>query len=333
MVTKDVSGKPLGATEDGGGGDGGCFGSSELTAPADASLWVGTLAAVVVFLVADGVLLSGVVIVFPVLPTCANDVLAKVAVHEEGVGVSTPGTTEIDFVNTLVGCQPAVVEDIAVLDVLRCGGGGDVGVDLTAYLATFEPGGGRSEDEVGGAFDIAVFEVQTGVLHAGIYRVLVAEEAAVDELQTVAFGVQSHCLSLSRRIVLDGDVAEGDVAAFNLDRIGAEGAHRLQLLVVGPAYAWYLDVGMVIVGDDGVVAVFSDNLNVGEPRGYDDLLFVDAFLDEDDFLVFHEGAAHLYGGVDGLELAGAVVGYKQGVGVVVLAAGGGFANGHLANDH
>ena len=159
VVTKDVSGKPFGATEDGGGGDGGCFGSSELTAPADASLWVGTLAAVVVFLVADGVLLSGVVIVFPVLPTFANDVLAKVAVHEEGVGVSTPGTTEIDFVNTLVGCQPAVVEDIAVLDVLRSGGGSNVGVHLAANLAAFEPGGAGTEDEVGGAVDETVLEV------------------------------------------------------------------------------------------------------------------------------------------------------------------------------
>lgn len=66
------------------------------------------------------------------------------------------------------------------------------------------------------------------------------------------------------------------------------------------------DVGVVIPGDDGVVTVLTADGDVGEPRRDDELFLIYTFLDVDDLGVVHEGTAHLYGFVDGAELAGAV---------------------------
>ena len=142
--------------------------------------------------------------------------------------------------------------------------------------------------------------------------------------------MEGYSLSLAGCVVLDGDVAEGDVAAFNLDGIGAESSY-LGLLLLRTFKCGSLvkrrgmvcshrKVGMVVIGNDGLVAVFADNLDVGEPRGDDDLLLVCAFLDEDHLFVFHEGSADLYGIVEGMELGTAVFGNIERVGVVVLTA-------------
>ena len=108
-------------------------------------------------------------------------------------------------------------------------------------------------------------EIATGVAYAGIDSVLIAEETASDEHQTVAFGVQGHGLSEASGIVFDGDVLEGDVLSFHLDCISTEGSHALRLACGFLTNLGNLDVGMVIIGDDGLLSVFSAYLNVGEP--------------------------------------------------------------------
>ena len=87
---------------------------------------------------------------------------------------------------------------------------------------------------------------------------MVAEEAAVDEGEAVALGVQCHSLSFPRSVVLDGDVFKRDVVALYLDGIGAESTHTL-------FSALHADVGMVVISDDGALGIFSQNLNVVEP--------------------------------------------------------------------
>ena len=210
---------------------------------------------VVVFQVAGRLLVVGVA---PVEPTLGADEAAQVAVHEEGVGIGAPGPSEIFLVDTRGGGERAAVEDVAVRLVGRRGGCGDVAVGLAEDVAMLKPCRARAKDEVGGALDVAVLEVEACAAYARVDGVLVAQEAAVDKYQPVAFGVQGHGLSEAGGIVLDGDVPECDVAALDLEGVGAEGAHGLA--VVGA-----LDVGVVVVGDDGVVAVFATNLDVGEP--------------------------------------------------------------------
>ena len=78
---------------------------------------------------------------------------------------------------------------------------------------------------------------------------------------------------------------------------------------------------MIVVGDDGLVAVFPTNLDVCEPRGDNELFLIDALFDEYHFVIVHEGAAHLDGIIDVAELAGAVAGDEERVGIVILVGG------------
>ena len=94
-------------------------------------------------------------------------------------------------------------------------------------LTILKPSHRWAEDEVGGSLDVASLEEQRGTGIARIDGVLVAQEAAVDETQMVALGMQGHGLAQAGGIVLNGDVTEGDAAALHLHRIGAEGAHAL----------------------------------------------------------------------------------------------------------
>ena len=141
-----------------------------------------------------------------------------------------------------------------------------------------------------------------------------ADEAAADDAHAVAFDVEGNGLTKSCGIVLDGEVAQGDVRAFHLQRVGAEGTH-------GPTpipslKGREIDVGVVVVGDDGVLGIFAQQFDVLQMGGYDEFFLIDAPLDEDYFMIVHEGATHLDGFADGAELARSVACHDDGVGVV-----------------
>ena len=123
---------------------------------------------------------------------------------------------------------------------------------------------------------------------ARIDGVLMAQETAVYEGEFVANGEQGYCLSQSGGIVLDGDVLEGDVASVNPQGKGAEGSH-------GFARRGIEDIGMVVPCDDGVVAILTAYLDIGERLWNDDFLLIYSPFDEDDLVVVHKGAAHLNG--------------------------------------
>ena len=78
---------------------------------------------------------------------------------------------------------------------------------------------------------------------------------------------------------------------------------------------------MIVVGDDGLVAIFATDLDMLEPLWHDDLLLVRTFFDEDDLVVLHEGTAHFDGLSDITELGSAVARYEERIGVVVLVGG------------
>ena len=276
----------------------------ELTTPGHALQGLGAGATVVVFQV-TGRLFT---LFLPMVPPFGTDMGAQVTVHEEGVARVAPGTSEIDLVDTCFRDEPAVVEDIAIGGIGRCGGGGDVAVDETLDGAVLKPGGGGAEDEVGGAADVTALEVKSCVGHACVNGVLMTDQLAVDKDQAVAFGVQGYGLSETGGVVLDGEVFQGDVVGLDLEGVGTEGTH-------------FIDIGVVVVGDDGLVAVLATEFDVLEPLGDDEFFLIGTFLYIDDFVVVHEGAADFYGFVDGTELAGAVARHDDRIGIVVSACG------------
>ena len=76
---------------------------------------------------------------------------------------------------------------------------------------------------------------------------------------------------------------------------------------------------MIVPCDDGLVAVFATNLDVGKPLGDHQFLFVRTFLDIDDLVVLHESSADLDGICYIAELSCTVSGNNQGVRIVILA--------------
>ena len=146
------------------------------------------------------------------------------------------------------------------------------------------------------------------------------KKSAVDEDQSVTLGVECYSLPQSSGVVLDGDVLEGDAVALDFKGIGAESTHSTI-----SSRKFY--IGMIVVSDDGIIAVFATYLNVVNPRWNDEFLFVNAPLDKDDLVVIHEGTTHLDGVVDVSELAWSIASNKDGVRIVVGRSGKRFAKG------
>ena len=74
---------------------------------------------------------------------------------------------------------------------------------------------------------------------------------------------------------------------------------------------------MVVIGDDGLLLAFTANLDVLQPLGNDQLLFVGTVLYEDHFVIVHKGPAYLDGFVDGTELSRAVACHENCIRIVV----------------
>ena len=140
--------------------------------------------------------------------------------------------------------------------------------------------------------------------------------------------MQCYGLSQSGGIVLDGEVLERDARALNAQREGAEGTYLLAAVCGFELQGYgarpgshghrHGDVGMVVPGDDGLVAVLTAELDVGEPLRDDEFLLIRTFLNIDDLMVLHKGAADLNGLTDVSELSRAVAADDEGVGVVIL---------------
>ena len=123
----------------------------------------------------------------------------------------------------------------------------------------------RAEDKVGSTLNVAVLEIDTCTGHAGIHRILMSQETAVYKSQTIALCMNSHSLSQTSGIILYRKVFEGDIIGIDPNCKRAERsqlgpiAHSHQLLagLSRPETGIHDDIGMVVIGDDGLVAVFT----------------------------------------------------------------------------
>ena len=196
----------------------------QLTAPPYPFVGGGAFAGILELKVAGGEL----TFLLPVIPAFGTNLRRQRAMHEQRIAVVAPGTAQIDLRHVRGTTDGTFIKDVAIRNLLRSGGGGDVAIGLAIDVAMLKPSRRGTEDEVGGALDIAVFEEETCAGHARIDGILIAEETAVDEREPVALGMQGYSLSQLGRIILDGDVLQGDVVAFDLQRVGAEGAYLLR---------------------------------------------------------------------------------------------------------
>ena len=183
----------------------------ELSAPRHALTIGSTLAAIVVFQVAGSLDGLGT----PLVPTLRTNLFGQFAVHEERIAIIAPGTSQIHLIH-IAGCGDAtVVEDIAIGHILRRRCCRDVGIGLAEDVAVLKPCCGGTEDEVGGSLDIAMVEEKPRLGVTCIDGVLMSQEATVDKRQLVSFGMQGYGLSQSGRIILDGDILQGNLATLD----------------------------------------------------------------------------------------------------------------------
>ena len=169
----------------------------------------------------------------PIVPAFLQYVRAQPAIDENGLGVCAPRTSQIAFRNLLIGGKAAVSEHISVLLALQGGGSGHVTVFLRVYRTVFEIADARSENEVSGAFYVAVLvEIALdasvlAVASVGVERVLVAQQAAVSQADEVSVGEKCHGLGYLlafARAVLNGQPFEGHVARVYVHSRAARGA-------------------------------------------------------------------------------------------------------------
>ena len=121
--------------------------------------------------------------------------------------------------------------------------------------------------------------------------------------------MQSHSLSEFRCVVLYRNISECDVRSLHFYSVCAEGAHRQTRHRRG-------DIGIIVEGDDRLIAVLTDNFDIRKPRRHNDFLFIDAVLYEYHFLVFHESPAHLNGIIDARKLSASILCHCDSIGVV-----------------
>ena len=95
----------------------------------------------------------------PVVPAGIGNVAAQLTIQEKGGCIGPPGTAQVYFADLLRGSEPATVEHVSIRHIGRRRGGCDVGIGLAVQFAVLEPGGGGSENEIGGPFDVALPEV------------------------------------------------------------------------------------------------------------------------------------------------------------------------------
>jgi hypothetical protein len=127
----------------------------QLAAPAYAVFRVGSLATVVVLQVSGG--LHG--FRTPLVPSFRKNLTGQVAVHKQSIAIIAPRATKINLVCILRCADVAIIKYVPVHYIFWRRGCGDVGVDFAEDVAVLEPRCRRTEDEVGGSFDIAILEV------------------------------------------------------------------------------------------------------------------------------------------------------------------------------
>src|SRR3954466_15560000 len=134
----------------------------------------------------------------PRVPAVGTDVRPHLAPDERHAGagptIPSPWPAEIRGLVFRVAGEGAVEKDVAVRVIRRRAGGGDVTAVLRDDRAVIEDGGGRPEDEIDAAFNVAVLVILPSAVR--VERVLPPEEAAISKDLSVPGGGECEGLAV-----------------------------------------------------------------------------------------------------------------------------------------
>ena len=126
--------------------------------------------------------------------------------------------------------------------------------------------------------------------------------------------MKCHRLSESSGVILYGYVGERDIRTFYLQGVGAESSNRHQLARDDVRRG---DIGMIIISNNGIVAILTAYLYIGKPRRDNEFLLIYAFLNIDYLMIFHKGTTNFYRFIDSAELSRTITSHNNGIWRVV----------------
>ena len=213
------------------------------------------------------------------VPALGRDVDKSLRIDEDGLRRVVPGTSQpyVGDLNAFAGTNDVVHEDIAPLHVGSMAGCHDVAtrrtVDFQSVAVQIDVA--AIVDEVDGTLDDRVLDVVAVVRgRGGNPGVLIAEQGNVVQGHTVGLCVQGQglrtSLLLMSPLILEGDALEEGVLA--LDDHRCAGVDAVGIVATREA----------AVEHHGLVAVLSDDVQIGLRGGNVDVLVVLSVLDEDE---------------------------------------------------
>ena len=109
--------------------------------------------------------------------------------------IRTPRTGQIYFLGFRLCCQPAIVEDIAVLFPFIGRRSSDIAIAFAMNVTAIKNSGRPAENKIDCSFNIAIFVILTALLPICVESILEAEETAVLKIDTVGRYKAGNCLS------------------------------------------------------------------------------------------------------------------------------------------
>ena len=140
----------------------------------------------------------------------------------------------------------------------------------------------RSENKIGSPLYIAVQKIEPGAFRTGINSILISQKAAVDKNQAVAFRMKRNSLPQSRSIILNRQVLKSNGVSLYFQSVSTESPH-------------FVYIGMIIVSDYCIFRIFTDEIDIFQPRRKNNLLLIYTFFNQYCHFIIHKGPDALHG--------------------------------------
>ena len=220
------------------------------------------------------------------------------AVNEHCSCIGTPRTPQINLINVRCGSQLTVLKNISHFNVFRSGSCRDVRIGFTMNRAIMEQCRRRTENKIGSTFNITIQEAETSTFCTGVNSILIAQKATIDKDQAVTFRMKRNCLPQPCSIILYRQVLKSDGTSFHFQSIGTESSHLFY-------------IGMIIVGDNRIFYIFTDEIDVFQPRRKNNLFLIYTLFNQNCHLIIHKGADTLHCFGQRTVISRAVTGYNN----------------------
>ena len=165
--------------------------------------------------------------------------------------------------------------------------GCDIRICFAENLTVFEPCGSSSENKIGCSFYVGILQINASVFTGSIKSILISQQFAVSDCNSISFGMKRNSLSQAFRIVFYGQIFEGDVVSAHLQRICPKSTH-------------FVDIRVVVIGYNRSVLIFTLYFYVAGMFGYDYFFVIRA--------VFYKNRRWS----DGIKCSDGIYGFLQG---------------------